>query len=218
MDYGDLAWRISRLWLAPLTRAMTRARGYGLDRIPATGGCVLAINHVAWIDVPLVGALSRRNINYVAKIELSRIPGLGAFLNWHGIISIRRGETDRDAVRQMRRYAADGRAIGVFVEGTRQRSGRPGRAQPGAAMVAIQEHVPVVPIAVHGTQRWRFGNFAPCTVAVGEPVLFDRDGAPAGKAYRDASAEIERRINVLYDWLAELGAGGDSRAAVPPAT
>jgi 1-acyl-sn-glycerol-3-phosphate acyltransferase len=216
MAYGDFAWRISRLWLAPLTRVLTRARGYGLERIPPEGGCVLAINHVAWIDIPLVGALSPRNINYVAKVELERIPGVGAYLNWHGIIAIRRGESDREAVRAMRRYAAEGRALGVFVEGTRQRSGRPGRAQPGAAMVAIQEHVPVVPIAVYGTQRWRPGNFARCSIAVGQPVSFARDGEPAGQAYREASAEIERRLNALYDWLAELGPDGAAAAAVPP--
>jgi len=216
MAYGDLAWRTSRLWLAPLARVLTRARAYGLERMPAEGGCVLAINHLAWIDIPLVGSLSPRNINYVAKIELVSVPGFGRYVEWHGVISVRRGESDRDAVRRMRRYAAEGRAIGVFVEGSRQRSGRPGHAQPGAAMVAIQEHAPVVPIAVYGTQFWRPGNFAPCSIALGEPIRFERAAAAAGRAYREASAEIERRINVLFDWLADLHARGRPRGEVPP--
>ena len=134
---------------------------------------MLAINHLAWIDIPLVGALSPRNINYVAKVELRRVPGFGRYMAWHGIISVRRGESDREAVRMMRRFAAEGRAVGVFVEGSRMRNGRPGPAQPGAAMVAIQEDVPVVPIAVYGTQFWKPGNFAPCSIAVGEPFLFE---------------------------------------------
>jgi 1-acyl-sn-glycerol-3-phosphate acyltransferase len=215
MAYGDLAWRTSRLWLSPLTFALTRARAYGRDRMPPSGGCVLAINHLAWVDIPVVGSLSPRNINYVAKVELARVPGAGAFLSWHGIVSIRRGESDREAVRLMRRYAAEGRAIGVFVEGTRQRGGRPGHVQPGAAMVAIQEQVPVVPIAVYGTQFWKPGNFAPCSIAIGEPFLFEGI-SKGGRGYKEASVEIERRLNVLFDWLAGVHARGRPRGEVPP--
>ena len=87
-----------------------------------------------------------------------------------------------------------------------RRRGVPGRGQPGAAMVAIQEDVPVVPIAVYGTQFWKLGNFAPCSIAVGEPF---RSRASAGRpGYKEASLEIERRINVLFDWLADVHARG----------
>jgi 1-acyl-sn-glycerol-3-phosphate acyltransferase len=213
--YGDIAWTTSRLWLAPLAKLLTRGRAYGLDRLPASGGCVLAITHLAWIDIPLVGALSPRNLNYVAKVELSRMPGFGRFLDWHGIISVRRGESDRDAVRRMRQAARDGRPVGVFVEGTRQRSGVPGPAQPGAAMVALQEGVPVVPVGIYGTQFWRPWNFAPCSIALGEPVRFD-DLPRNGRGYKQATVEIERRIRVLYDWLADVHARGRPRGEVPP--
>jgi 1-acyl-sn-glycerol-3-phosphate acyltransferase len=215
VSHGDLAWSTSRLWIAPIAKALTRARGYGLDRVPRQGGCVLAINHLAWIDIPLVGGLSPRNINYVAKVELRRVPGTGAYLAWHGIIAVRRGESDRDAVRLMRQFAAEGRAIGLFVEGTRQRTGRPGHVQPGAAMVSIQEEVPVVPIAVYGTQFWKLGNFAPCSIAVGEPFCFE-GVAKGGRGYKEASAEIERRLNVLFDWLAGVHARGRPRGETPP--
>ena len=214
-SYGDFAWRTSRMWLTPLTHMLTRSRIYGRDRMPASGGCVLAINHLAWIDIPLVGSLSPRNINYVAKVELRHVPLAGAFLAWHGIVGVLRGESDRDAVRLMRRYANEGRAVGIFVEGTRQKTGRPGKAQPGAAMVAIQEGVPVVPIAVYGTQFWKLTNFAPCSIAIGEPFAVDGFGA-GGKAYRAASEEIERRLNVLFDWLADVHARGRPRGEVPP--
>jgi 1-acyl-sn-glycerol-3-phosphate acyltransferase len=202
--------------MAPLTKGLTRGRAYGIERIPDEGGVVLAINHLAWIDVPLVGSLSPRNINYVAKIELASVPGFGRFVDWHGIIAVRRGQSDREAVRQMRRYAAEGRAIGVFVEGTRQRSGRPGQAQPGAAMVAVQEQVPAVPVAVYGTQFWKPLNRAPCSIAVGEPIHFPRPDSGAGRAYRAATDELERRINILFDWLADLHARGRPRGETPP--
>ncbi|MBV8079903.1 MAG: 1-acyl-sn-glycerol-3-phosphate acyltransferase [Actinobacteria bacterium] len=216
MNYGDFAWRTSRLWLAPAAVVLTRGRGYGLDRIPANGGCVLAVTHLAWIDIPLVGALSPRNINYVAKVELERVPLFGSYLEWHGIIPIRRGESDRDAVRAMRQAARDGRAVGVFVEGTRQRhTGVPGEAKPGAAMVALQESVPVVPIAVYGTYEWRPWNFNPCSLAVGQPVRYD-DLPKNGKGYKEATADIERRIRELYDWLADVHARGRPRDETPP--
>jgi 1-acyl-sn-glycerol-3-phosphate acyltransferase len=215
MAYGDFAWRTSRLWIAPLVRLFTRCRGYGLERMPRTGGCVLAVNHVAWIDIGVLGTLSPRNINYVAKIELSEVPGFGRFVDWHGLISIRRGESDREAVRLVRQAARDGRAIGVFVEGTRQRSGIPGRAQPGAAMVALQENVKVVPIAIYGTQFWKVGNFAPCSIAVGEPFLLE--GYPkGGRGYKEASLEIERRIHELFHWLADVHARGRPQGQTPP--
>ena len=143
------------------------------------------------------------------------MPGVGRFLGWHGIITVRRGESDRDAVRLMRRYAAEGRAVGLFVEGTRQRHGRPGHVQPGAAMVAIQEDVPVQPIAVYGTQFWKLGNFAPCSIAVGEPFRFE-GLARGGRGYKEASAEIERRLNILFDWLAEVHARGRPEGVTPP--
>jgi len=216
VNYGDFAWRTSRLWIQPATRALTRARGYGLDRIPDQAPCVLAITHLAWVDIPLVGSLSPRNINYVAKVELARVPGFGPFLGWHGIIYVRRGESDRDAVRTMRQAARDGRVIGLFVEGTRQKhTGEPGIAQPGAAMVALQENVPVLPVAVYGTYEWRPWNFHPCSIAVGEPVRFD-DLPKNGRGYKQATAEIEQRIRVLWEWLADVHARGRPRGETPP--
>ena len=142
---GCLLGRGAHLHGRARTARLARARLYGGERMPAEGGAVLAVNHLHWIDVPIVGALSPRNLDFVAKFEAVGFPGLGKFLTWHGTIAIRRGESDRDAVRQMRAAVRGGDVLGLFVEGTRQRSGRPGEAKPGAAMVAIQEDVPVVP-------------------------------------------------------------------------
>jgi 1-acyl-sn-glycerol-3-phosphate acyltransferase len=211
----DLAWAFGRIYMGVPARLATHGRAYGRDRVPAAGGCVLAINHLHWIDVPLVGSLCPRTIWYVAKAEAANYPALGRFLRWHGTIAIRRGESDRDAVRAMRAAAAAGHVVGLFVEGTRQKHGRPGTAQPGAAMVALQENVPVVPVGIYGTQNWRLTNFATCSIAFGEPVLFD--GLPkGGRGYKEATTEIERRINVLFDWLAGVHAQGRPAGLTPP--
>ncbi len=215
MAYGDVALRIGKVWMGWPIRLACRVRAYGADRVPHRGGLVLAANHLHWVDIPAIGCMTPRPINFVAKIEAHRIPGLGQFIRLHGALAVRRGESDRDAVRLMRQAARDGRAVGLFVEGTRQRSGSPGEAQPGAAMIAIQESVPVVPVAVYGTQFWKPYNFAPCSVAFGAPVRFD-DLPKGGKGYKQATAEIERRIHTLFYWLADVHAQGRPEGLVPP--
>ncbi|HEY7397995.1 MAG TPA: lysophospholipid acyltransferase family protein [Gaiellaceae bacterium] len=212
---SQAAWRYGRPTIGGATRLLARPVAFGRERVPATGGLVYAINHLHWIDIPVVGVVSPRNVDFVAKVEAMKYPGVGDFIRLFGTIAVRRGESDRDAVRLMRQAARDGRVVGLFVEGTRQKSGRPGKAQPGAAMVALQEDVPVVPVAIYGTQLWRIGNFKPCSVAFGEPVSFP--GLPRnGRGYKEATAEIERRLNVLFDWLADVHLRGREPGLLPP--
>ena len=216
MNRVDAVWAIGRVTLQPLTRLVVPLRNYGVERVPRSGGVVLAFNHFHWIDPPVMGTASPRTVHFLAKVEAHRVPGLGQLIRSFGTISVRRGESDREAVRLMREVVRDGHVLGLFAEGTRQTTGVPGPVQPGAAMVALQEHVPVVPAAIHGSHEWRLGNWAPVSVAWGEPVRFE--GLPkGGKGYREASAEIERRIHRLHDWLVEIHALGRPRGAVPPA-
>jgi len=212
----DIAWAIGRPTIGGLARALTPNRNYGAERVPLTGGVVLAFNHFSWIDPPLFGAACPRTIHYVAKVEAHRAPGLGQLIRAYGTISVRRGESDREAVRLMREAAREGHALGLFVEGTRQLSGVPGHAHPGAAMVALQEGVPVQPAAIHGTQTWRPGNFHPASIAWGEPIDFS-DLPRNAKGYREASAEIERELRRLWEWLVLMHELGRPVDAVPPA-
>jgi 1-acyl-sn-glycerol-3-phosphate acyltransferase len=216
MNSVDAVWAVGRVTLQPLVRLFAPVRTYGVERVPRSGGAVLAFNHFHWIDPPVFGAVSPRTVYFMAKVEAHRVPGLGQLIRSFGTISVRRGESDRDAVRRMREVVRDGHALGLFVEGTRQLSGELGPVQPGAAMVAIQEDVPVVCAAIHGSHTWRVGNWAPVSVAWSEPMRFD--GLPkGGKGYREASAEIGAKLRELHDWLAELHALGRPRRATPPA-
>jgi len=211
----ELVWTLGRPLLGFPTAVATRLRSYGTDRVPQSGGLVLAFNHFHWIDIPCVGYISPRNLYFLAKVEAHGVPGLGQVIRGFGTLSVRRGESDREAVRRMREVVREGNALGVFVEGTRQRSGVPGPVQPGAAMVALQEDVPVVCAAIHGSQRWRLGNFAPVSIAWGEPMRFD--GLPrGGKGYREASVRIEEELFRLWSWLRDLHEAGRPRVAVPP--
>jgi 1-acyl-sn-glycerol-3-phosphate acyltransferase len=215
MNRVDAVWAAGRLTIEPLTRFLTPIRNYGAERVPRTGGVVLAFNHFHWIDPPVFGAATPRTVYFMAKVEAHRVPGLGQLIRSFGTISVRRGESDREAVRRMREVVRDGHALGLFVEGTRQVSGELGPVQPGAGMVALQENVPVVPAAIHGSHTWRVGNWAPISVAWGEPMRFD--GLPkGGKGYREASEQIGAKLRELHEWLVELHALGRPRHATPP--
>jgi 1-acyl-sn-glycerol-3-phosphate acyltransferase len=214
MTVTDAVWGVGRLTFQPLVQVFGRLRVYGRERVPREGGIVIACNHYSWIDPAALGAACPRTIYYMAKIEAHRVPGLGHLIRAFGTFPVRRGESDREAVRTMRQVVREGKALGLFVEGTRQRSGVPGEVQPGAAMVALQEGVPILPAAVHGSQTWRPGNFHPVSIAWGEPMRLD--GLPkGGKGYREASAEVQAEIRRLWDWLVgqhELGRPRGARA------
>ena len=216
MSKHDVVWQAGRLTIGSLVRLLVPLRNYGVDRVPRAGGVVLAFNHFHWVDPPVFGLASPRRITFLAKAEAHRVPGLGQLMRSFGTLAVRRGESDREAVRLMREAVRNGEALGLFAEGTRQRTGVPGKVQPGAAMAALQEDVPVVPAAIHGSFEWSPGNYHPVSVAWGEPVRFE--GLPKGaKGYREASVEIERRIHLLHDWLGEMHALGRPRDATPPA-
>ena len=217
MNRAEALWPLGRYtfgWLGALT---ARVRYYGSERIPRSGGVVLALNHFSWIDIPCFGVACPRNTYFVAKVEAHRVPGLGTFIRTFGCFPVRRGESDREAVRTMRRIVAEGHALGLFVEGTRQLSGVPGQVQPGAAMVALQEDVPILPVAIHGTQGWKPapGGFQAVSIVWGEPRTFD--GLPkGGRGYKEASALLQGEIRRLFDWLVDVHRLGRPRDAVPP--
>jgi 1-acyl-sn-glycerol-3-phosphate acyltransferase len=211
----DVAWTVGRLTMGTAVRLLAPMRNYGPDRVPRDGGVVLALNHFSWLDPPAFGVACPRTIYYMAKSEIHRVPGLGPFIRSFGAFAVRRAESDREAVRLAREVVRDGNALGLFVEGTRQRSGVPGEAKPGAAMVALHERAPVVPAAIHGSQDWKLGTFRPVSIAWGTPVRFD-GLSPGGKAYREVSTEIERRIHALWEFLVDAHARGRPKGDEPP--
>ena len=109
-----------------ILRLATSIRAYGTERIPREGGAVLAMNHFNFIDVPVFGTICPRRLVYVAKSELFEVPGLSQLIAAHGTLAIRRGESDRDALRRMRQAVRENEMLGLFVEGTRQTNGVPG--------------------------------------------------------------------------------------------
>ena len=215
MNSVEFNWKWGRWVMGGPAALVSRLRVYGKERIPRTGGYVVAFNHFSWIDIPAYGWATTRPLYFLAKAEAHAVPVAGAYLRLFGSFAVRRGESDREAVRRMREVVREGNLLGVFAEGTRQRSGVPGHVQPGAAMVALNEDVPVIPAAIHGSQHWKLGNFKPVSVVWGEPLRLE--GLPSGsKGYREASALIQAELHRLWTWLVDQHAAGRPRHVTLP--
>jgi len=210
--------QIAQLFGRPLfyaaVRAFTPLRVYGRERIPANGPVILCFNHFSWLDPWAIGSVIPRTVYYVAKQEAHDNPFIGPFIRFFGTTAVRRGESDREAIRAMREIVQRGDALGMFPEGTRQKR-EPGSVLSGAAMIAVSEQVPVVCGAIHGSQDWRFGNFHPVSIAFGEPM--DLSGHPRNsQGYRAGSAEIQAELRRLWEFLVTTHELGRPRVAIPP--
>jgi 1-acyl-sn-glycerol-3-phosphate acyltransferase len=209
------AWRFARLPTIAIMYALAPTAGYGSERVPRTGGGVLAVNHLSGLDPTLAGIYSPRSIYYMAKIELLSVPVIGEAFRWTGSFAVRRGEGDRDSIRVARWVAGHGHVVGMFMEGTRQRFGYPGPVHPGAVMIALQERVPVVPCGLDSF-RWSLSNRRPCAVVFGDPI--DLGDLPAnGRGYKEGAAIVEEAIHRLWRLAAEAAADG-LPAALPDGT
>jgi 1-acyl-sn-glycerol-3-phosphate acyltransferase len=215
MNRTQAAWLVGRPAFGALVRLFTPLRVYGRDRVPANGPVVFCFNHFSWLDPWALGSVTPRTVYYVAKQEAHDNPVIGPFIRFFGTSPIRRGESDREAIRAMREVVRRGDALGMFPEGTRQER-EPGQVLSGAAMIAVQEDVPVVCAAIEGSQRWRLGNFEPVSIAFGEPI--DLSAHPRNsQGYRAASQEIQAEIRRLWDFLVTTQEQGRPRVAIPPA-
>lgn len=213
MNRVQAAWLVGRPFFRGLVKTFTPMRVYGVERVPRHGPLVLCCNHFSWLDPWALGGVVPRTVYYVAKQEAHDTPVMGWFIRIFGTASVRRGESDREAVRAMREIVQRGDVLGMFPEGTRQKR-EPGPVLPGAAMVAIQEDAPMLCVAIHGTQDWRLGNFQPVSLAFGEPFRLDQPRN--SKGYRAAAEEVEARLRRLWTFLVRTHELGRPRVAIPP--
>jgi 1-acyl-sn-glycerol-3-phosphate acyltransferase len=202
----ERAWPFTRLWLPAILLLIAPGYGYGGERMPTSGGAVMAANHFSAVDPPLIGIYSLRTIYYMTKTELLERAVVGELLRWLGSFGVRRGESDRDSLRVARWAIQEGHVVGMFMEGTRQRFGYPGPVHPGAAMLAIREGVPVIPCGLD-TFGWSLRNPRPCSLVFGDAI--DLGALPAnGRGYKEGARVIETEIIRLWRQAARAVADG----------
>jgi 1-acyl-sn-glycerol-3-phosphate acyltransferase len=178
-----------------------RLRAEGVENLPASGGFVLAANHTSNFDPwPLAMPLwPRRFLRFMAKSELYWWP-LGRVITAGGGFPVRRGERDVEAMQTAVDLAREGNIVAMFPHGTRQRKGLVKKYQPrahtGAARIALDAGVPLVPAAIAGTDR--LSRLERLRVRYGRPIPLDdlRDHEPSVAA-REATDRLMAEIELL---------------------
>jgi 1-acyl-sn-glycerol-3-phosphate acyltransferase len=184
----------------PFVFGFYRLRVEGREHLPATGGYVIAANHLSDFDPwPLGLAVYPRQLRFMAKSELYT-PVLKPFLDAVGAFPVQRGERDPESFRTAVRLAREGGAVAMFPEGTRRSKGLRkkwvSKPHPGAARIALAAGVPLVPAAITGTDRLR--RLGPLRVRIGPPLETDELAElPRREAARQATDELMRRIEEL---------------------
>jgi 1-acyl-sn-glycerol-3-phosphate acyltransferase len=184
----------------PLLYGLFRLRSTGKENIP-DGGCVLACNHLSSFDPwPLGMPLWPRTfLRFMAKSELYWFP-LDKIVDGAGAFPVRRGQHDTAAIDTAIRLAREGNVVTMFPEGTRRRKGlvkrHEARPRSGAARIALEAGVPLVPAAVKGTDGLL--RLAKLRVAYGPPVdIDDLRGREIGEAAQEATVRLMARIDEL---------------------
>ena len=175
---------------------------------PAHGPFIVAANHISYLDPPAVGAAFRRRLRFIAKDELFVLPVLGRMIRWLRAIPITLSQpaaVNRAVLKAAAHALQQGDVLGMFPEGGRQATGRVEPAKLGIAFIALHAGVPIVPVAVRGTDtalphgaRWL--RRGPITVRIGAPIPVDRAMAGEGReAYERLAQHVTAAITQLYE-------------------
>jgi 1-acyl-sn-glycerol-3-phosphate acyltransferase len=191
-------------------RRLFRFRSTGEENIPPEGGFVLSANHMSNLDPwPLgIPLYPDRQLRFMAKSEMYK-PPLKWVLEPAGAFPVRRGMGDEEAMQKAVELARSGEVVAIFPEGTRRNKGRIKkalkknlRAKPrsGAARVAIQAGVPLVPAAIGGTESLM--RLGPLRVAYGPPIqLDDLKNLELREAAKIATGRLMEAIHELEETL-----------------
>ncbi len=201
-----------------------RLRVAGVQNVPMEGPVIIVSNHLNWTDVPLVAFPVRRHVHYMAKSELFQKAPLKWLVIGLGAFPVRRGEPDRQAIKQAEDILKAGQVLVIFPEGTRSRKRMMKEGLPGAALIALRSGAPVVPVGIYGSEQFKLWHVWPfrtqVTITYGTPFKLTREGR---RGHVDLQAQLDimmRRIAGLLPpqyrgiYAQSVGGGGE----VPSAT
>ncbi len=190
-------------WLfAGFFRFVLCLKPQGRENVPTTGGCMLCINHIAAVDPIAVAAVAPRQLRFLAKKELFRIPVLGWLIRHLGATPLDRGGSDVGAIRKIVALSQEGEMISVFPQGHRYPGKNPADTpiRNGAGMIAFRSGVPVVPVCLK-MKKQRYAPFRRVEVIFGKSIS-SAELFPNGEGNSDTYATATRRI---YAEICALG-------------
>ncbi len=179
-------WFLKWIALGPWLRLVFRPRVYGAENVPLEGPAILASNHLSYADWLFMPLTLPRRVTFVAKAEYFTGKGVKGWLQrtffaGSGQVPIDRsgGGAAEGAIISAKRVLAEGELFGIYPEGTRSHDGKLYRGKVGVARLALEAKVPVIPVAVVGTDvvappGKKFGRFTRPVVRFGTPLDFSR--------------------------------------------
>jgi 1-acyl-sn-glycerol-3-phosphate acyltransferase len=202
-------YTLVRIVLTIPTLLIWRVRAIGVKNVPEGGPLVLAPNHFSQMDHFFIGVYLRRKVRFMAKSQLFGPPVLTYVYKHGGVFPVRRGHHDEEAMETARLLLDQGEMLLVYAEGGRSRSGRLGEPKPGIGRIALESGAPIVPVAIHGSERarqWKRFRFPKVTVHFGEPVSFPVEEAPSRERQLEVATEVFGHVRELYEGTATRSA------------
>ncbi|WP_100331433.1 lysophospholipid acyltransferase family protein [Bacillus xiapuensis] len=188
MTFYSIAKAVVKTILTPVYRIEV----HGREHFPAEGGVLLCSNHIDNLDPPVVGITAPRPVSFMAKEELFKVPVLGKVVANLNAFPVKRGMSDREAIRKGLRYLKEGKVLGLFPEGTRSKDGEIRKGLAGAGFFALRTEAAVVPCAIIGPYKM----FRKLKVIYGPPI----DMAEL----RSSKASAEEATEVIMETIRQL--------------
>jgi 1-acyl-sn-glycerol-3-phosphate acyltransferase len=200
-------------WTYPLVRILVslpalliyRTRAIGVENVPKSGALILAPNHFSQMDHFFVGLYLRRQVRFMAKSQMFGPPVFTYIYKHGGVFPVRRGHRDEESFKTAFTILGQGGMLLVYAEGGRSRSGELGEVKPGIGRIALESGAPVVPVAIHGSERvrsWKRFRFPRVTVQFGEPLDFPTEEAPSRERQLEVAEQIFAPVREMYAGLA----------------
>lgn len=198
-----MLYRVARGALGPLVHRYFSLTCEGTEYLPASGPAIVVCNHLNYLDPFIVGVVFPRPLHFMAKSELFEKRWLAWLLRKVYAFPVRRGQSDRQAIRHALKILADGHVLALFPEGTRSRTGELQELQRGAAMLALRSRAPIIPTVILGGHEALAGGRklprrVPIRVRVGEPLTFDFPAVNSA-TITAASGRVQQAMLALYD-------------------
>ena len=166
---------VSKLFVFPFYKFVFKGHLIGKKNIPQKESFIMVSNHGSLLDPPFLGHALGRNISFMAKAELFRIPLLGFIIKACGAYPVKRGIADKNTIKTACKKLSEDNSIGIFIDGTRQKNGRVNKPKQGAALLAFKNKKLLLPVAIVNSHRLiRFRCFitllSKIVIKVGKPV------------------------------------------------
>ena len=183
-----------------------RIETHGKEYLPQddAGGCLFVSNHRSMADAVLIGMSSpRRQFCFLAKQELFEKRFVGWFLKKLGAIAVDRGAGDMSPIEELKGRLKNGDHALIFPEGTRSKDGTLGRFKTGAALIAAQTGVPVIPVGISFEGKLHFRS--KITVSYGAPILLEAEtpGDPRPAELKIMKQTMTKAVSGLLPMQAE---------------